>query len=665
MSIPALVETSKELRRLAIAGSQLARDDFRLKRLIEPLKASAEKAPVFGKVAAQIEALVSSKPEESATALLELATLTHAILYTQGQTGRSGERKELETIDTGLSTTDTPAKVMQPLIDALTSQGGGREKIIREAFADGHFKDLRLIGPALSALDDSYSGIADFIALEVLPAYGKVIVPIVQSQLIIEGVNPGQPRRLRLLGQVLGRDGWDLYVKALEDGSKEMRIAAIECLAPFDEALPLLQEQTRAKVADVRGAALRAMGKRTTDEAVDALIAAIKGKDLHRAVGPVRDNANPRLVAAVLAETDAAIQAMIKSKKGKDANEAVERVNHLLECMTHRREPEAIERLLGWVEQAKQIQAVKTAGYWRDGEDIMSRIAELVAANGDEAARMKLADVGDVAGGQLFVHGLEAAHNALAPDAFYNRYHTILEAGGAAKGSGPTRGGGDKKTALTEVFHHRANWRYGYRRYRWDEASDDDEDNPKVNWDPRWLDTAVTIKDPHLCVSLARPGHQGCIDFLLAEHAKSKSDRGEDLLMGLARAEYDGFADLLCDAFRTATKKKNYWIWWLYNLVGALDPAGLDQLEQTAAELPDKVTMELLERIYEARPFAEARAAKAGKPAKKKTVPAPAAKKAKTKPAPAAAATKKAAKKPAAKKAAKPAAKKAAKKKKK
>ena len=51
MSIPVLIDCFTEVRRLAIAGSHLAVDDFRLKRLVDPLKATGKKAPVFAKVA--------------------------------------------------------------------------------------------------------------------------------------------------------------------------------------------------------------------------------------------------------------------------------------------------------------------------------------------------------------------------------------------------------------------------------------------------------------------------------------------------------------------------------------------------------------------------------------------------------------------------------------
>jgi hypothetical protein len=81
MSIAVLNQVSDETRRLAIAGSNLASGDFRLKKLIEPLNKSAAKAPVFGQVAKSIQKLIDAPPKESAQALLDLSSLVSAIRW--------------------------------------------------------------------------------------------------------------------------------------------------------------------------------------------------------------------------------------------------------------------------------------------------------------------------------------------------------------------------------------------------------------------------------------------------------------------------------------------------------------------------------------------------------------------------------------------------------
>src|SRR4051812_6199710 len=160
MSIAILNQVYDETRRLAIAGSVVAPGDFRLKKLVEPLAKAGERAPVFAKVAAAMTAVVDSNEKTSAEALLELSTLVNAILYTQGQTDIEGELQPIETTDLGPQTSQTSARLLKPLLEALTTTGSGRMEIIRDAFERGAFRDLRLVKPALQALDDTYAEIS-------------------------------------------------------------------------------------------------------------------------------------------------------------------------------------------------------------------------------------------------------------------------------------------------------------------------------------------------------------------------------------------------------------------------------------------------------------------------------------------------------------------------
>ena len=123
MSIALIEESAKEVRRLAIAGSPLAVGDFRLKKLIPPLEQAGAKVPVFAQVAKAINDVVNGPEAESATRLLNLSTLLNAILYTQGQTSTTGDFQKLETFPAKCATTRTTARVLKPLIRALSRPG--------------------------------------------------------------------------------------------------------------------------------------------------------------------------------------------------------------------------------------------------------------------------------------------------------------------------------------------------------------------------------------------------------------------------------------------------------------------------------------------------------------------------------------------------------------
>src|SRR6266478_1448799 len=121
MSLALIQESAKEVRRLAIAGSPLAVGDFRLKKLIAPLEQAGAKVPVFAQVAKAIGDLVNGNETDSPAHLLSLSTLLNAILYTQGQSGTESDYRELEMCASNCSSTRIAARVLKPLVEALTT----------------------------------------------------------------------------------------------------------------------------------------------------------------------------------------------------------------------------------------------------------------------------------------------------------------------------------------------------------------------------------------------------------------------------------------------------------------------------------------------------------------------------------------------------------------
>ncbi len=289
MSIAVLNQVYTEARRLAIAGSNLAVGDFRLKKLVEPLEKSAQKAPVFGVVAKAIDKLVAGAEKESAQALLDLSSLVLAILYTQGQTSVEGQPQPIRSKELSLSTTQVPARLIKPLIEALTSTGSGRMETIKEGFERGAFDDIRLVNPAVKALDDTYSEIADFVTDNILPKYGKTIVPEIKDKIDIKG-RAGNVRRLRLLHQLEPSLARSIVLDAFENGSKEMKIAALGCLGDSPADLPHLLEQAESKSKDVRRVALGRLGNFNEDDCIKLIIKALNGADRELVTASIRQS---------------------------------------------------------------------------------------------------------------------------------------------------------------------------------------------------------------------------------------------------------------------------------------------------------------------------------------------------------------------------------------
>jgi len=152
MSIPVLVEVYDETRRLAIAGSVVAPGDFRVKKLIPPLEKMGERAPVFMKVAQAAQAVVDSNEKTASAALLELTTLVNAILYTQGETGITGEWQPIETTDLGGFETQAGARVLKPLMEALSTTGSGRLEVKEQASVSQYSYMGYLVGSLIANL---------------------------------------------------------------------------------------------------------------------------------------------------------------------------------------------------------------------------------------------------------------------------------------------------------------------------------------------------------------------------------------------------------------------------------------------------------------------------------------------------------------------------------
>ena len=229
MSLALIQESAKEVRRLAIAGSPLAVGDFRLKKLAAPLEQAGAKVPVFAQVAKAINDVMNGKESDSAANLLNLSTLLNAILYTQGQSSAEGEMRELETFASNSASTRTPARLLKPLVQALTSTGSGRFETVKSAVERGAFNDLRLLDPAIQALGDVYPELADLVAEKILPGYGPGIVLLLKSGFDLKG-KKSDARRLQIMHELDPAGTLPLCKTALEDGSPEVKVAAIACL---------------------------------------------------------------------------------------------------------------------------------------------------------------------------------------------------------------------------------------------------------------------------------------------------------------------------------------------------------------------------------------------------------------------------------------------------
>ena len=594
MSLALIEECAKEVRRLAIAGSPLAVGDFRLKKLIPPLEQAGGKVPVFAQVAKSIGDLVNGKEADSPANLLSLSTLLNAILYTQGQSSTDGDFRELEVFATNCFSTRTTARVLKPLVEALTSSGGGRFEVIKAACDRGAFNDLRLIDPAIQALGDNYPELADLVAQKILPGYGAGIVPRLKGPLELKG-KKHDARKLAVMHELDPAGTLALCKTALEDGSPDVKAAAIACLGKHEDCLPLVLEQANAKNKLLRAAALEALAEYDRPEITNLFTELVKGKALHILAGPFRMLRNRQVLNSLLAEGKRVFGLILKGE-----SEQIPRFWEILDCLEHRREAEAEEFLLDCSAKSDKLAPVKAAQKSvLAGADVMARLASLLYNIGSPKTLEALLAKRDALPFAAFPHVLRSALRTWPPDKVFTEFSPLLERKKAA---------GKEKSEELQRFMSAAHWDAASRfaPLAYDESClEADEGLRKVPWDARWLDAAIKADLPAIVCCLARPNHKAALNYLLKLGVSKRTSDAGMTVRALVRCRYPKVTDYFLDLVTKKTKGAkhlDYELQFLLENARHLPAADLAKLDAFAAKLDEKFVDHFLEAIAPLRP---------------------------------------------------------------
>jgi hypothetical protein len=594
MSLALIQESAKEVRRLAIAGSPLAVGDFRLKKLILPLEQAGAKVPVFAQVAKAISDVVNGKEADASANLLNLSTLLNAILYTQGRTSTEGELRELEMFPSNSASTRTGARVLKPLVQALTSTGGGRFETVKSAVERGAFNDLRLIDPAMQALGDVYPELADLVAEKILPGYGPGIVPLLKTGLDLKG-KKSDARRLQIMHELDPAGTLPLCKTALEDGSPEVKAAAIACLGKHEDCLPLVLEQANAKNKSLRAAALDALTAHDLPAVRKLFIGLVQRASLEEAIGPLRLVKNREIFDALIAEAKTALAKALKNETA-----GVLRYFEILQCLERRTDTPTEEYLVATMSQAVQIAKIKAANCVISGPDILRQLTELLYGIGSPQALNLIIAHQDKIPVDSYRLVLLSALRSWPAEKVFAEFSPLLE---------QKKGAGKVKYELLERAIYASSHGRGaslLNRYVPDDEEPDEEFN--VTWDSRWLDAAIKADRPEAVCYLARPGHKNVVTYLLKRvEAKSKLRPGL-VIDALARCQYPKLTDLYLDLVAKGTKGSKRWDYDLQQLLESaryLPPADLPRLEEFAAKLEQNYQDHFLEAIASLRPTSQ------------------------------------------------------------
>ena len=597
MSIATLIEVYEEMRRLAIAGSSVAPGDFRLRKLIGPLEKAGEKAPVFAKVAQTASAVLASDDKTSAAALLELITLVNAILYTQGSTGVSGELKPLQ-VASGGEAIQVSARQLKPVIAALSSTGSGRVEIIRDAIANGMFRDIRLITPAVRAIDDPYPDIADMMVEQVLPKYGRAILPELRARLDIKG-RGGHAQRLRLMHTIDPSGTRELLLHALNDGSKEMKVAAISCLTPEGADLVLLAEQAKAKSREVRAAACSALAeaRHLPQDAVRILKRGIDSEELPQIIPSVRRCDIPEVCQYVLSQVAESIKLLFECKTKEKQGELVMRAQQLLLCCDPASSVEAESLVLRCFDQAEQIAEIKSEPAGADFNEIVAHMM----ARGTPTLQRTLVQAGKRISGPMIAPAIICARITLPPATYFGEFRQYLE----VRAEGKSKVGADDRSRAQVVADslrmQSATLPTVYRQ--WGAAQQvlgSDAQATIPDLDPRWLDVAIGGDHLQLVCTLARPGHTAADRYLSEKLAVTKKlADSRSIIEAMLRVGHSGGTDAVIESLKQQAKESStyYYSHWYAGMIEKLPRASAVAIEACVATLPEKFSDGLMEAL--------------------------------------------------------------------
>ncbi|WP_052339252.1 hypothetical protein [Gorillibacterium massiliense] len=582
MSVDILFDLQQETRRLFIAGSAMAAGDLRLTKILPSLRKLGESAPVFKRLADAVDELLTADWEESAAKLLELGTLLSAVLYTQGKTETAGESQPVEGTPIGFKT-DVPYRKLHPLIEALTTKGQGRLEQLRAAFEDGSFLDLRAIPAVCSALDESYSEIPDFVQEKMIPAFGRDAVPVLRSQLNLQG-GKGDGRRLLLLHCQLGGSMIELVTESAVSGSPEVKIAAISILGEYPEQEPLLLELSLEKRKEVRIAVYFSLAKVGTGPAFQQLYKAATSKDRELAVEPIKMSESPELLVRIINYGEEALK-RYSNLEGSDKNEAVEQIRIVIRCLEgsgKRMAAEAYPFL--WKLLSTDAFLVQ------ETETVQEAAAELLLELDIPEADRFAVELGDNGKGPFIRHGFCAANKLMAPADVYLRFAGVLSSGKSKVA----------KELLVAIRGLAAN------QLQADEEQDGLRAVSEAAWDPRWIRQFIRLDQPDLVCLFAQRSDPEITDFLSSKLKDTQiNDRNVmDMLLTLFRIRFNKAPELLMGILEKSSARSLYYLnWKLKQLIANMPRAYAPRLrafaEQLAYESVRNEMMPIVEALEE------------------------------------------------------------------
>lgn len=561
MSISLITEAHEEVRRLLISGSELAVEDFRLKKLLPQMRKAGENAPIFARVADVMEKVMEPGDENVSDKLLEFANIVNAVLYTQGQTGFEGTFEDTEPVELRF-TTVISYRFLKPVIEALTAAGPGRLKVIREAHIDGFFKDLRLILPLIHALDDNYPDIVG-LASSILEGFGPSIIPILKSNFNFKG-GKGYARRIDIISKLAGRDEKEFILKAIEEGTGEVRVSAVKALKyfPDPEYEPMLLKLSKDRKKEIREASLFLLALLGSEAAIKRLSCIFNSKEYtivfysnerYSAIYPIKINNSDVIPGILLDKAEKKLKSILEyeqilspSSKSLEIppNDIIRNFAFLLDCMEGKKDPKIFEFLNRCLEHEKHLKRYIVDISYPAGTaysypmDTECTLAEMVAKNLLAFETNEAFELLDSVQGKydncLLSYSFEAAVRFKSPEYVFNHFAPYAENGRESYEGSEILRILDSYTDFEKNLKLVDNCVVG--------AVDAFSSKPcreNIKLDPRWVELLIDLDETELACRLAVGYNAKYIEYLL-KNLKSNKDwivpSLNDIVMRLMKA---------------------------------------------------------------------------------------------------------------------------------
>ncbi|OAS17800.1 HEAT repeat domain-containing protein [Paenibacillus oryzisoli] len=573
MSIDLLFELQHEVRRLFIAGSGMAAGDLRLQKMLPNLQKLGESAPVFNRVAQGVSQVLEAESNSSASRLLELGTLLHSVLYTQGKTETKEELVTVEGTGAKLPTA-IPYRKLHPLIDALTQKGQGRMEQLRQGYEDGLFHDFRVLPAAVSGLDDSYAEIPDYLQRTVLPSLGMEALPALRQQLKLDG-GKGDARRLELIHDLLKQSAEDLLLQAATQGSTEVRSTAIELLGNYPEHEDFILEQADDKKKEIRRAALHALSRLGTEQAIARLYKALGSKDQELAIEPIQLCKANDLTLAVIGHAESTLERIIQRTHVEDA---AKQLLVDIRSLEGKRVPEVVhflEKLLS----TPDVIVPET-------EVVLEAAAELLLQVDLPEADRFAVTLHELYNRKFIAYSFRAAVKILPPEDVYERFcHDLKD---------------KKQTAAKDLLRVLRTMFPTLEHQMYYATAEYEAEHQK--WDPRWVHLFVKLDETELVCRLAHDKHAQIAAYLV-EACRKKPDffnhTTNHCLIALFRMPYKEAPELLMEILEKGKKQMYYFNHAQQVLLKLLPRSYAERLQLFAQSVSNEYMRNQLQDIVE------------------------------------------------------------------